>query len=290
MKILSWDVGIINLSYCILNCNEETWNIEDWGNINLTNRDSLKCITCNKNASYYTDISNINYYCKKHLPVVSCRNYDELFKTNNDNNLQCCWNSKMPCSKKAKMNYIIKNYNFCTTHSKSIYKKIENTYKIKKIPKKAVKSIPIDELNYDLIKTLESYKQFLDVDIVIIENQPTLKNPKMKAISSALYNYFLIRGIFDKKINKSTITSIKFISPSNKLKIASDGDTQRLIKLKGEEAKTYKLTKALSIKYCKEFLKNFTNWSTFFENQKKKDDLADSFLQGIYYYNEKFKN
>ena len=70
----------------------------------------------------------------------------------------------------------------------------------------SILSNTIDELNYDLIKTLESYKQFIDVDIVIIENQPTLKNPKMKAISSALYNYFLIRGIFDKKINKSNIT------------------------------------------------------------------------------------
>ena len=105
MKILSWDVGIINLSYCILNCNEKAWNIEDWGNINLTNRESFKCINCKKNASYYTDISNINYYCKKHLPVLSCKNYDELFRTNEDSNLSCCWDSKVPCSKKAKMNY-----------------------------------------------------------------------------------------------------------------------------------------------------------------------------------------
>ena len=35
------------------------------------------------------------------------------------------------------------------------------------------------------------------------------------------------------------------MSPSNKLKLADDGDTQKLVKLKGDEAKTYKLTKSL---------------------------------------------
>ena len=29
MRILSWDVGIINLAYCLLNVNDEDWKIED---------------------------------------------------------------------------------------------------------------------------------------------------------------------------------------------------------------------------------------------------------------------
>ena len=126
----------------------------------------------------------------------------------------------------------------------------------------------------------------MDANVILIENQPSLKNPKMKAISSTLYDYFLIRGIFDKEITKSNITRVKFMSPSNKLKLADEGDTKKLVKLKGNDAKTYKLTKSLGIKYCKEMIEPYNNWKVVFNSHKKKDDLADSFLQGMYYFNE----
>ena len=46
MKILSWDIGIINLSYCIINYNEETKekNILNWGIINLIENPEMKKI------------------------------------------------------------------------------------------------------------------------------------------------------------------------------------------------------------------------------------------------------
>ena len=76
------------------------------------------------------------------------------------------------------------------------------------------------------------------------------------------------------------------MSPSNKLKLADEGDTKKLVKLKGNDAKTYKLTKTLGIKYCKEMIEPYENWKFVFNQHKKKDDLADSFLQGMYYFNE----
>ena len=109
----------------------------------------------------------------------------------------------------------------------------------------------------------------------------------MKAISSTIYDFYLIRGIVDKEITDSNITLVKYMCPSNKLKLANDGDTQKLVKLKGQEAKTYKLTKALGIKYCTELIssdeKTKEKWLDHFNSYKKKDDMADSFLQGIYY-------
>ena len=126
-------------------------------------------------------------------------------------------------------------------------------------------------------------KHFLNSNIVLIENQPSLKNPKMKSISSTIYDYFLIRGIVDKTITNSNIELVKYISPSNKLKIADEGDTVKLVKLKGDEAKTYKLTKALGIKYCLKLIENKQKWVDCINSYKKKDDMADSFLQGMYY-------
>ena len=42
-------------------------------------------------------------------------------------------------------------------------------------------------------------------NVVLIENQPVLRNPRMKTISETLFNYFLCRGIVDKERTKSTI-------------------------------------------------------------------------------------
>ena len=285
MKVLSWDVGIINLAFCMIEYNDEKWKILDWGIINLTNREKLKCFNCGKNASFYTDISNNEvFYCKKHLPKdIKSPEFNKCFTINMTK--ICDWKTeKSKCNKKSK--YCINNNYYCNIHSKSIYKRIENEYSVKPIKKKSVGAILIDDLKMELIKQFENKKSFLEANIVLIENQPSMKNPKMKAISSTIYDYFLIRGIIDKEITNSNIERVKFMSPSNKLKLADEGDTKKLVKLKGNDAKTYKLTKSLGIKYCSEMIKPYENWVGVFNQHKKKDDLADSFLQGMYYFNE----
>jgi glycosyltransferase involved in cell wall biosynthesis len=71
--------------------------------------------------------------------------------------------------------------------------------------------------------------------------------------------------------------------------ICEDGSTdgtKELIKAKNDDdGKSYKLTKALGIKYCLELTKHMKDWTTHFNSHKKKDDLADAFLQGLYFYN-----
>ena len=106
----------------------------------------------------------------------------------------------------------------------------------------------------------------------------------MKSISMSLYSYFLIRGIIDKSLTNSKINKVKFMAPSNKIKVVNDEETKSLILLKDNETKLYKLTKELGIKYCKMMITHLSDWSSFLEKQKKKDDLADAFLQGAYYY------
>ena len=51
MHILSWDVGIINLAFCLIDYNSVTkkFKIIDWDVINLTERDKMKCFHCNAN-------------------------------------------------------------------------------------------------------------------------------------------------------------------------------------------------------------------------------------------------
>ena len=57
MLILSWDVGIKNLAYCISKYNEGKYEIKEWGIINLL-KDEMdaqkKCNECKKLAKFKT--------------------------------------------------------------------------------------------------------------------------------------------------------------------------------------------------------------------------------------------
>ena len=73
-----------------------------------------------------------------------------------------------------------------------------------------------------LYKKLNDIKELLNVDHVIIENQPVYTNPTMKHIGSILFGYFISKGIIEKETTGSTITDVKFISAANKLKISEE--------------------------------------------------------------------
>jgi hypothetical protein len=285
MKVLSWDVGIINLAYCLIDYVKETnkYKIIDWGVINLTDRDKMKCFQCNANPSYYQESSN-KYSCKNHSKLldVSVPEFDTLFNENENDN--CQYNGKSICNKKSKYisTYTDEELYLCNVHCKAKYKSICNQYKLSKYTKKTIASQSMDDFRFRLITELEKRHNLLKCDIVVVENQPSMKNPRMKTISGTVYDYYMIRGMFDKHITQSTITSVRFMSPSNKLKLANNGDTMELVKLKGDDSKTYKLTKQLGIKYCSEMIAQFPEWLTVFNSHKKKDDMADCFLQGMY--------
>ena len=215
MKVLSWDVGIYNLSYCILERNDETNEVKiiDWDIVNLVDNEEIK------------------------------KNRTLLFEN---------------------------------------------------IPRK-----------------LHEKPQLLDVDLVVIENQPSLKNPQMKSIQMILYSYFLILGKVIGNGDKTTsyIERIDFCSASNKLKVYNGPEIileEKVSKRKKKEViveetelvldggkKKKKATikyadkKRLAIEHTKYFLQNNIDYVDFFNNHKKKDDLADSYLQGLYYINSK---
>ena len=119
-----------------------------------------------------------------------------------------------------------------------------------------------------VIEEIDSLSYLTSADIVLLEKQPSF-NPKMRNISTALYVYFLLRIQHE----QNRLCKIMFYSPKYKLK-CSDIEIEHKSKCK------YRQNKNLGIVHTRALLKTHQD---FFEKHKKKDDLADCFLQGLSY-------
>jgi hypothetical protein len=135
---------------------------------------------------------------------------------------------------------------------------------------------PLYDLGEKLYEILDATPEILGVDSVVIENQPTMKNPTMKSISMILFCYFL-----SKKFR-----NVKFISPSGKLKI-NEKLTKDILGKCDNKTEKYKVTKWLAIEYTNILLDQFGSgnniWKIDLNKSKKKDDLCDAFLHAYYH-------
>ncbi len=146
-----------------------------------------------------------------------------------------------------------------------------------KIPSGQNKSIAkaANDIHVTLIKELDKLPYMLDVDYVVIEKQPSF-NPKMRIIGGCLQSYFYIRGVVD----KPTISSIEFFSPKHKLKCYTGPD----LVLESRAKSKYTQIKKMGILIAKSKLDEFDesiDFKELFDKSKKKDDLADCYLQAI---------
>jgi hypothetical protein len=123
-----------------------------------------------------------------------------------------------------------------------------------------------------------------NIDVILIENQISPIANRMKTIQGMIAQYFIM------KCSSQQQQHIEFVSSFNKLKevankTTSITHTQHENPEKTEKAK-YNDRKKLGISTCLENLeKTHSNdeWVQFFNKHNKKDDLADCFLQGIWY-------
>ena len=151
----------------------------------------------------------------------------------------------------------------CTTHTKKYKKK-----------KKMNTSRDIFNLSKIMINELNSKEDFLNHEVICIENQPALKNPVMKTVQMILYTYFMIEGVTKDK----AVEQVHMINARNKLKVYKGPPVECKFTDK------YKKNKYLSVEYTKNMiLKEEKKFIDLFNESKKKDDLADAYLQGIYF-------
>ena len=158
MKIISYDVGIKNLAYCIC---DENMKIIKWDIIDLLNVDN-KCSFCDNNA----DLLFYKYkLCKDHKKKVEELKEPSTEKIDKDDKCTVC-------KKNAKCK--LGNAFFCNLHRKSFETK---NYKIKETNVSCDK-ISTAQFKYNLVTALDQLPELTEIDTVLIENQPSFKNPK----------------------------------------------------------------------------------------------------------------
>ena len=115
---------------------------------------------------------------------------------------------------------------------------------------------------------IELDKYISNITDIVIENQISPIANRMKSIQSMVTQYFVI------KCNPNT--NIMYVSAMNKLK--------------GIETNSYTERKKASIEKCKDMLtkttESNTEWLEYFNKHKKKDDLSDCYIQGLWYINK----
>jgi hypothetical protein len=296
MKYISWDVGVKNMAYSLLEKTEDNkCKLLRCGILNLVDKRDVcqfelrtkKC--CGKIARHKitTDKLQELNVCKVHCAKVKVEPIQiDIYK--------CA-----KCGEKSHINICGKEeWSWCEKHE-NLSKKVLTQFKPKKITGQNCSQQPIQELVSELTRKLDENKDFIDVSGVWIENQPSLINPSIKTIASALYTYFVIRSIIDKKNNKTEF--VKFASPLNKLKVAKKATDSALKKAKSAR-EYYSIEKGLSIIYVNALLEDNENEilkKAVEQNDNKGDDICDSFLQGFHhifngeipeYYQQKIQN
>lgn len=295
MRVLGFDVGIKNCSYCVVDYDlesnaftipepcEQYWNI-----INLTETHTLHCANpeCDNNVTQTAIVDNIpRYYCGRHKKI-----HKELLEEipiniveTDDVTIKC----QHSASCKTKSKWIGNGKYLCGTHKTMFERNVTKERELKKY-KVFVKDFTVHDLKIILLKKFEELQEiFLNVDVVCIESQPSLKNPTMKAIADVMYTWFLMRSVIDQEYTCSTIKKITFFAPSNKMKI--NGMEEELNDEINNASNKYKKTKNLGIEQCSRMICNDTECVEHLAKFKKKDDLCDAYLHAVYYIQKELK-
>ena len=264
---------------------------------NIPKSKKAAATNCTSNAKYQ---KNGQYICEKHAKSSSFllmkpinlkkMKVDELIKLGNSHLL---FMDVENITKTLKKGEIIDKIDE--------FLKKQSLEPIVKKKSKTANDTDLIKIGKNMKNSLNQVLESINISNVIIENQISPIANRMKTIQGMLAQYFIIR---DDNI------SIDFVSSSNKLKqfdIKKNKTNENILEntMKPAENSTekptenslekniknpdYKKHKMDGVSYCSRILsvnEFLTQWCGSLDT-KKKDDLADCFLQGLWYLKQK---
>jgi hypothetical protein len=276
MKILSIDVGIKNLAFCLFVKSEtdQHFKISKWDVVNISQEETFTCsfieknVLCNKPAKFKKEE---NCYCVKHSKKQQYQIPSAEQKPSFINKQKLAKLYEIADNHNIKYDPKIKKVDLVNVINEHIQKSYFETIESKKANEVDLFNIGMNIKNKfnDIFKDIA--KPGEKIDYVIIENQIGPLAIRMKTIQGMIVQYFIMSNL--------NVKHIEFISASNKLKDCDIKDKEK-----------YSDRKKLGIAKCLEIFKSdfrFNEHINYFNEHKKKDDLSDSFLQGLWFINNK---
>lgn len=134
--------------------------------------------------------------------------------------------------------------------------------------------------------------EYEKIDYVLIENQPSNLNGIMKTIQHIIYNYFSLIKHWDNEVDNVVLVnaSLKTKTHDYVPDIKLSDDISCVKNSRNFKKNKYQYNKKLSVAICENYIKNNSNLSEIFKNNKKKDDLSDACLQAVSYIRTNIKN
>lgn len=248
MKIVSFDVGLRNLAFCVLSGTSRTdVQIQHWNLIDVMAEEKglvkPTCFKCKKSACWQA-ASGEQYACGRHKgQTITKASFSKL-------KVDALWTKfqvqfpGQPKPLKAEM--VNRLYDALKTTS---WKRAVSNYKAGSVADLAPACAKSLDTRADLWR---------GADLVVFENQP---DRRMFAVQCMLHMYFVARGF-----------KVQGVSAIHKLdNIALTTDTTG----------TYKGRKKTGIVHATSLCPT-EDWKSYMLKHPKKDDLADSFLQGLW--------
>lgn len=288
MKIISIDVGIKNCSFCVLSHKIGSSPVMDhWDIVNLMELNTVAeaiyectCVNhvgtkkekkCVKRASYkkgsntYMCTSHAKkdaYFGKKELEPAALKkaSLPELIRLTNKYYIDV-----KDAKKKAELMALLVAYQ--TIHGITLI--------VPSSKKKKCATIGLQIIGRNIVQYFDALN-VCDVTHVIIENQIGPLATKMKTVQGMLMQYFIMRN---------AAVCVEFISATNKLKDFSSESASMNTK-ETNKKKEYNARKKQAVSICADIIQTtetLVKWNDYFQSCKKKDDLSDCFLQGVWF-------
>ena len=277
---MSFDVGIKHMALCTMDVDESgTQSIHEWNVLDLTGHVPIPTVQCTcttktgqcKVVAKYKKLEQ--YYCARHAKAqVEFRTPDKKFS-----------HPELKKKKVAILHEMGLELNLWTCREKYSHTKMIELLTSWSLDR-CLEPLPVSNITsstkMDLITIGRNMATLLDrspylssVTHVCIENQISPIAGRMKTLQGMLAQYFILR---------CPTSHIAFVSSINKLKAFKQEE------VRVENIDTYKKHKKDAIKYTLRVLETqpqFQSHLSVFQNytSTKKDDLADCFLQGLWY-------
>jgi hypothetical protein len=262
MKWISIDVGIKHLAFCLLEQRaDETLHLLHWDVFNLTQANDVLCHIkdpktgnpCGQPAKFR---KNQECFCLKHSKKSPFHIAGKELSTASLHKQKLAGLQALaakykldvtPSMKKAELLSLLKEY----------------VYNVCLDPIEVVNASSLDlvTIGRNIVARWDTVPTS-DVNVILIENQISPIANRMKTVQGMVAQYFIM---------KNPQIQIAFVNAGNKLK--------------GTSPTTYSERKKEGILQTRAFLEEqgWDTWKAVFEKSKKKDDLADCLLQGLWY-------